>query len=117
MIWIRDISFASIIIGLTCVYEGIKENREVWRKPDKEFVASVICVIVGCVHFCFYKCKIVGLFVIIEGVFMILARYESDKKSHFKITDPTLKLSKIEYYLWMIGYIIYGICLLIGFEI
>ena len=48
---------------------------------------------------------------------MSLASYESDKDCNIKITDPTLKLSHIEYYLWMIGYIIYGICLLIGFEI
>ena len=117
MIWIRDISFASIVIGLSCGYDRIKENKEVWRKPDKGFVASVICVIVGCIHYCFYDCKIVGLFVITEGILMSLASYESDKDCNIKITDPTLKLSHIEYYLWMIGYIIYGICLLIGFEI
>ena len=117
MIWIRDISFAPIIWGFVFGTCCIIENRKVWKTFNIGFWANAICVVFGCVHYCFYDCKAVGLFVITEGIFMILSNYEFDKGSYNKSTDPTLKLSRIECFLWMIGYVIYGICLLIGFEI
>ena len=117
MIWIRDISFAPIGLGLVYGAFSIIENRKIWEKIDIGLIAYTLCVIVGCIHFCCYNCEIVGVFIIIEGIFMILANYEFTKGRYNKSTDFTLRLSRIECFLWMIGYIIYGICLLIGFEI
>lgn len=117
MIWIRDISFASIGLGLGYGVSCFIEDRNIWKKTDIGFIADIICVIAGCIHFCCYNCEIVGVFIIIEGIFMILVNYEFTKGRYNKSTDFTLRLSRIECFLWMVGYIIYGICLLIGFEI